>query len=192
MSTNPNTPNTTPPARNWALLGLALVGAMIAVALGVYGRTHTPTGRPLALFIGFSGMTPMKVWLATVAAALALFQVFSATWMWRRLPGAATLPSWVAPTHRWSGTFAFLLSLPAAYHCLWSLGFSTFDARTTVHSVAGCAFYGAFTTKMLALRTRSLPGWALPIIGGVLFILLTEAWVTSALWYFIQPDVPLR
>ena len=92
--------------------------------------------------------------------------------------------------HRWTGTAAFLVSLPVAYHCLWSLGFQTTSTRVVIHSLLGCAFYGAFTTKMLALRIDGLPSRALPVIGGGLFALLTGLWLTSALWFFTTVGFP--
>jgi len=175
-----------------ALVVPALVGGLVAVALGTYGRSHTPTGRPLALLIGFTAMTPMKAWLATFAALLAIAQLLSAAWMWGKLPTRRKAPSWLGQAHRWSGSIAFVLTLPVAYHCLWSLGFSTFELRTALHSIFGCAFYGAFAAKMLVLRANRLPGWALPLCGGLLFALLISAWATASLWYFSQPGVPLR
>ena len=51
-------------------------------------------------------------------------------------------------------------------------------------------FYGAFTTKLLALRSRRLPGWALPVIGGTLVAGLVVIWMTSALWFFTTVDFP--
>ncbi|MGW6278497.1 DUF6529 family protein [Kribbella sp. NPDC055071] len=174
------------------LLGFAVVGALVALSLGIYGRTHVPTGRPLGLIIGFTEMSPMKAWLATVAVAFAVFQILSAGWMWGKLPTTKPAPAYLGTLHRWSGTIAFVATLPVAYHCLWSLGYSTFDARTAIHSFVGCAFYGAFTTKMLALRAKRMPGWSLPATGGVLFVLLVAAWASAALWYFTQPGVPLR
>jgi hypothetical protein len=48
----------------------------------------------------------------------------------------------------------------------------------------GCTFYGAFVAKMLTLRMRRLPGWALPVLGGLVFTTLVATWLTSALWYF--------
>jgi hypothetical protein len=53
-----------------------------------------------------------------------------------------------------------------------------------VHSVAGCAFYGAFAAKVLLVHTRRLPGWALPVAGGLLLTTVAVAWLTSALWLF--------
>ena len=62
---------------------------------------------------------------------------------------------------------AFLFTLPVAYHCLWSLGFAETGARQIAHSIFGCAFYGAFATKMLVLRIDGLPRYVLPICGGL-------------------------
>jgi hypothetical protein len=69
----------------------------------------------------------MKAWLASGAAALGLFQLFTAAWIFRRLPWPK--PGWVNPAHRWSGRLAFVLVLPVAYHCIFPLGFETGDTR---------------------------------------------------------------
>ncbi|MDQ1618973.1 MAG: hypothetical protein QOE19_1542 [Actinomycetota bacterium] len=159
-----------------------LIGAAVAVVLGAYGSTHDPTGRAVATF-GFSGVLTMKVWLTTGALALALVQLGTALRMFGHL-GTGAPPRWVASVHRGSGLVAVLLTLPVAFHCLWSLGFSTFTTRTTVHSLLGCTFYGAFVAKMLTLRMHRLPGWALPVLGGLVFTTLVATWLTSALWYF--------
>jgi hypothetical protein len=58
------------------------------------------------------------------------------------------------------------------------------SARTLVHSIAGCAFYGAFATKVLFVHTRGLPRWALPATGALLLTAVVVAWLTSALWLF--------
>ena len=47
-----------------------------------------------------------------------------------------------------------------------------------------------FTVKMVALRSRRLPGWMLPVAGGVLFTTLVVLWFTSALWWFRYVDFP--
>lgn len=172
-----------------ALIVPALVGGALAVALGVYGKVHDPTLESITTF-GFPAVLPMKAWFATGAAALALFQLASATWMWGRLPGAGDAPGWVGPAHRWSGTVAFLLSLPVAYHCLWSLGFQDSSARVLAHSLLGCAFYGAFATKILVLRSDRAPGWALPAMGGLLVTILVAIWWTSSWWFFTTFGVP--
>jgi len=171
------------------LLMAAVAGASVAVALGTYGRVHEPTGDSIATF-GFPAVLPMKAWLTTAVALLALAQLASALAMWGRLPGVRAASAWIAPVHRWSGTVAFVVSLPVAYHCLWSLGFQDTDTRVLVHSLLGCAFYGAFATKLLALRIERLPAWALPVIGGLLVTCLTVIWLTSSLWFFTNVGFP--
>jgi hypothetical protein len=168
------------------LLGAALLGAAVAVALGVYSRRHDATGE--ALFtLGFSSTLTMKVWLATVVLVLALTQIALAMWMYGKF-GLPAAPDWVGPTHRLVGTLAFLVSLPIAYHCLWSLGFKTKTYATGwrpfVHSVLGCTFYGVFTMKVLCVRAKGLPNWVLPLVGGLLFAVIVAIWSTSSLWFF--------
>jgi hypothetical protein len=172
------------------LAAVLLVGAGIAVALGVYAKAHTAAGRPI-FTLGFSGMLQFKTWLGTAVLALVLVQLLTASWMWGRLPGAGTAPAWVAPMHRWSGSVAFVVSLPVAFHCLWALGFGSTSARVIVHSIAGCAFYGAYASKMLGLRLRGLPGWTLPVLGGTVLTAFVITWLTAALWFFTRTGLPL-
>lgn len=155
-------------------------GAMVSVALGVYGSAHQPTGLPTWMF-GFPTMIGMKVSLGVVAAGLAVVQLASALWLYGKLGRPAGRAVGIA--HRLSGTTAVLVSLPVAYHCLWSLGFQTYSTRVMVHALLGCVFYGAFVTKVLALHTRSSPGWLLPLAGGLLFSALILVVVTSSFWY---------
>ncbi|HEX6420646.1 MAG TPA: DUF6529 family protein [Acidimicrobiales bacterium] len=185
----PAPPAAAPPSAAGALVAAAVAGGAVALALGTYGRVHEPTRASIATF-GFPAVLPMKAWFGTVAFTLALAQLTSALAMWGRLPGVTRAPGWLTQVHRWSGTAAFVVSLPVAYHCLWSLGFQDTDARVLAHSLAGCAFYGAFATKLLALRIERLPGWALPTIGGILVTCLTAVWLTSSLWFFTNVGFP--
>jgi hypothetical protein len=57
--------------------------------------------------------------------------------------------------------------------------------------VLGCAFYGAFATKVLVVRSRRMPGWALPVVGGVLFSVVVLIWLTSSWWFFTEVGVEL-
>lgn len=92
--------------------------------------------------------------------------------------------------HRVTGAGAVVLSLPVAYHCLWSLGFQSYDARVLVHSIAGCLVYGALVTKIVTLHTAGAPGWLLPLAGGLLFTTLVLGVLTSAVWYFTEVGLP--
>jgi Family of unknown function (DUF6529) len=167
-----------------------LLGAVVAVTIGVYAKVHNPSLKPLFL-AGFSGMLQLKTWLASVALMLVLAQVTSALWMWGRLPGAGPAPGWISPVHRWTGSVAFVVTIPVALHCVWSLGFVTSTPRVLLHSIFGCAFYGAYAAKMLGLRLRGLPGWAVPVLGGTVFALFVLVWLSSALWFFTRSGVPL-
>ncbi|WP_405874430.1 MULTISPECIES: DUF6529 family protein [unclassified Streptomyces] len=157
----------------------ALVAAAVAVALGVYGKTHDPAGTAFNI-AGFSSTGAVKSWLATAAFFFALVQVVSAFMVYGKLPG----PRWSATLHRWSGRIAFLVAVPVAVHCLYALGYQTYETRVLWHSVLGCFFFGAFSAKMLLLRWERLPGWLLPLVGGLVFTGLTLLWLTSALWFF--------
>ncbi|MEV6396968.1 DUF6529 family protein [Streptomyces sp. NPDC051907] len=160
----------------------ALVAAAVAVGLGAYGTVHDPAGTAFNL-AGFSSTGAVKSWLASAALLFAVVQLVSALAMYGRLPGVGAA-SWTPAVHRWSGRIAFLLAVPVAVHCLYGLGYQTYDTRVMWHSLLGCFFFGAFSAKMLLLRTERLPAWLLPLVGGVVFTALTVVWLTSALWFF--------
>jgi hypothetical protein len=44
---------------------------------------------------------------------------------------------------------------------------------------------------VLIVRSRRLPGWALPLAGGLLVTLIAVMWSWSALWYFDGSRLPL-
>jgi hypothetical protein len=171
---------------NLTLLALFAVGAAVAVALGVYGKLHEPTGIAVSL-AGFSSAQAAKAWLATGAAALAIVQLVTALGVYGKLPlGSGSV---VSAVHRWSGRLAFLLAVPVAVHCLYALGFQTYDARTLTHSIVGCFFFGVFAVKMLALPRKGLAGWVLPTVGGLVFTGLVVIWLTSSYWFFVTIGV---
>ena len=158
-----------------------VLGVGVAVALGVYGSLHEPAQYGISI-AGFSSGAVAKSWLASAAFLLALVQLATGAGMWGWF--ALGDRSWVAPVHRWSGRLAVLATLPVVTHCLYAFGFQHDNPRVLVHSLLGCLFFGAFTAKMLALRPRSVPGWSLPVLGGLLFAALAGLWLTSALWLF--------
>lgn len=160
----------------------ALAAAAVAILLGVYGKAHDPTGTAFNL-VGFSSTGAVKSWLASAAFGFALVQTASALLMYGKVPGVRA-PSWTGALHRWSGRAAFLLAVPVAVHCLYALGYQTYSARVMWHSLLGCFFFGAFSAKMLLLRAERLPGWLLPVVGGLVFAVLTAIWLASALWFF--------
>lgn len=185
----PQAPPTPPAATTrwqWALAGVTGLGLGVAAALAAYADAHPGDGATL-LTLWFGGLLELKSWFTTAALVGVVVQVLSALAMWGRLPGVRTAPAGVATLHRWSGAVAFLLTLPVAFQCVWSLGFEDEPARVLVHSVAGCLFYGAFAAKMLALRLPRLPSAVVPVLGATVATLLVVVWFTSALWFFTLP-----
>src|SRR3954453_4199854 len=169
------------------LLAAVLAGAAVALALGVYGHVHDPSQK-LVFTLFFTSTIAMKVWLGTVAVAFAFVQVGTALWLYGKLPWHPKPGP--GDVHRTSGRLAFLFSLPVAYHCLWSLGFQDTNGRVLAHSLLGCAFYGAFAAKVMIVRSKGLPGIALPIIGGLAFAILVGVWFTSAFWFIGEQGWP--
>ena len=173
------------------ILAVFVAGAAVAVLLGVYANEHTPTkDKPYTLF--FTDTIQLKVWFATTAVVLAIVQVLLGMRLYGKLRWPKQAPPWLGDTHRLVGIVAFGLTLPVAYHCLWALGFESTDmtgassTRVLVHSIVGCCFYGAFVAKVLCVRVKGLPGWAIPVAGGLVFGVLILIFVTSSLWWFVD------
>jgi len=165
----------------WRLAGIGLLALGVAAALYVAGRLHQPD----YTFSMFGGdPIPPKSLLATIALALAGVQVLLALWIYRKLPLAGSPPRPVPVAHRVTGFAVFGLTIPVAVHCLIAYGVQLTSPRVAIHSIAGCFLYGAFAAKVLLVHSRRLPGWALPVAGGTLAIVIGVLWYTSALWYY--------
>jgi hypothetical protein len=171
-----------------AAIGLLAVG--VAVALYVVGRLHTPN-YTISLF-GSTGLdaVALKSTLSSIALGLAGLQVLLALWIYRKLPLAGPPPRPVRLAHRVIGFGLFALTVPIAVHCLLAYGVQLTSLRVAVHSLAGCFFYGAFVAKVLLVQSRRLPGWVLPVAGGVLAVVVGVLWYTSALWYYNGFQLP--
>jgi len=171
------------------LLGIFVAGAAVSVALGVYADSHTPTHeKPYTLF--FSGTIQLKVWFATAALVLAVIQLLLAARLYGKIHVPRQAPSWLGDAHRLVGVTVFLLTLPVAYQCLWALGFQTGSTRVLLHGIFGCIFYGAFVMKVLGVRVEGLPGWVLPVVGGLVFAALVGLFLTSSVWFFTSSSAP--
>jgi hypothetical protein len=178
----------TRPVRGARWLAVPVVaGALVSVALGLLAREQAidPTTYPGGYFdLFFSDPVHLKSWCATAALALGVTQLFTAAWIFRKLPWPR--PRWIPAVDRWTGRLAFALTLPVAYHCVFKLGFQQPDARVYAHSFLGCALYGAFAAKVLVVRLHRFQWWVLPGAGALLFAGLVAAWYTSALWFLDQ------
>jgi cytochrome c553 len=163
----------------WIVIPL-LAFALGSLTAGVLSA-HDPRSKGyFRLF--FSDPVHLKAGFASVAAALALFQIFTAAWIFRKLPWRK--PAWVNRAHRWSGRLAFAFTLPVAYHCIFKLGFRSPDGRVLAHSLFGCAVYGGYAAKVTIVRLHRFPRLVLPVAGSLLFTILIGVWYTSALWLY--------
>ena len=183
--TAPRAPGAGPARWRLALIGLIAVG--VASAVYTAGRLHQPD-YSFSLF--GADPIPPKSLMATIVLGLAVVQVLLALWMYRKLPLAGRPPRPVPVTHRVTGFALFALAVPIAVHCLIAYGVQLTSVRVAAHSIAGCFFYGAFTAKVLLVRSRRLPGWALPAAGGMLAVIVGVLWYTSALWYYNGYQLP--
>jgi hypothetical protein len=187
----PRAPRLSGPAP--VLVGAGLATAALAAGLYAFGTQHTPD-YSTSLF-GKSGADTLslKSWLATAVLAFAVVQLCLALWMYGKLPWAVIGPPEVGPVHRAIGVAAILLTIPIAYHCALAYGVQTgVDTRVAVHSIAGCLIYGAFLGKIILVQSPRwrVPGWALPLVGGILVVTVAVLWYTSALWYFNDYKLP--
>src|SRR5689334_15855406 len=172
-----------PTTRSYRWLAAPLLAfALVALTAGLLAH-HEPRSKGyFRLF--FSDPIHLKAGFATAVVVLACFQLFTAAWIFRKLPWRK--PAWVNPVHRWSGRLAFALTLPIAYHCIFKLGFRTPSTRVVAHSLLGCAVYGAFAAKVTIVRLHRFPRYVLPVAGGLLFAVLVGVWWASALWLYNQ------
>ena len=174
---------TTPQQRSYRWVAAPLLAfALAALTAGLLAH-HEPRAKGyFRLF--FSDPLHLKAGFATAAVVLACFQLFTAAWIFRKLPWRK--PAWVNPVHRWSGRLAFAFTLPVAYHCIFKLGFRDPSTRVLTHSLLGCAVYGAFASKVTIVRLHRFPRLVLPLAGGLLFAVLIGVWYTSAFWLYTQ------
>jgi hypothetical protein len=166
------------------LARIGVLAAGVTAAVYVAGRVLTPD-YTFGIFgrVGL-GAISLKSVLATIVFGVAILQVLLALWMYRRLPFAGSPPRPVRLAHRIIGFALFALTVPIAVHCLIAYGVQLTSPRVAVHSLAGCFLYGAFAAKVLLVQSKRLPGWTLPVAGGMLAVLVGVLWYTSAFWYY--------
>ena len=161
-----------------------LLFAFVALIVGfVASKTVRQPYETPFYHLFFSDTLHLKAWLITAVLLLSLGQLLTASRIYEvlRFPPKGRFYHVV---HRWSGRAAILLTLPAAYDCIFLLGFETNDTRVYIHSLLGSCLYGALVAKVLIVRSKGFQGWALPLAGGVLFCILLGLWLTSAFWFF--------
>jgi hypothetical protein len=121
-------------------------------------------------------VTEVKVVLASVVLALAVYQVLLAavTYGWLRLPFlSAGAAGW---THRASGDAILVLTAVTTTMCIGGYGFEEGGA----HTVVALILLSVFATKVLVVRLGGRLSRALPLLGVSLLLLFGITWLTSA------------
>ena len=121
-------------------------------------------------------VTEVKVVVATVALALAVYQLVLAAVAYDKLRPrrlSSGVASWV---HRASGDAILVLVVLVAVACIAVYGFEEGGA----HAVLGTAVLAVLAAKVLAVRLGGGLSRLIPYLGLTLFALLAAAWATSA------------
>lgn len=119
----------------------------------------------------------VKVLLASVALALAVYQLFliAVGYGKLRLPFLAGRPA--SATHRAVGDTILVVLAVVGVMCLAVYGF---DDDGIAHGIAGLALAGVLALKVAVVRRGLGLGRLLPVFGLAVFALLAATWLMSA------------
>jgi Family of unknown function (DUF6529) len=118
--------------------------------------------------------TEVKVVLASVATALALYQVVLAAIGYRRLRVIEAEPAFM--THRASGDTIAVLLIVVAIMCL-----SYFELEDSAfHAVTGFLLLVVLAMKVVVIRWWHGASRFLPVLGITVFLLLAATWASTA------------
>lgn len=127
--------------------------------------------------ITFGNVTEVKVVLASVALALAVYQLGLIAVGYGKLRPSflgARAATW---THRASGDAIAVVLVIVALMCVSYLGF---EDDATLHVASGCALLVVLAVKIAVIRWFPGGGRFLPMLGLSVFALLALTWLTSA------------
>ena len=120
--------------------------------------------------------TEVKVVLASVATALALYQLVLAAIFYRKLRPSFLGAAPAAWTHRASGDTIVVLLIVVAVMCL-----SYFELEDSAfHAVTGALLLGVLAFKVVVIRWWHAAGRFLPVLGITVFVLLAATWASTA------------
>jgi hypothetical protein len=126
-------------------------------------------------------VTEVKVMLASVALALAVYQLVLATVVYRRVRPRFLGARPAALTHRASGDAIAVILVVVAVMCLSYFGI---EDDAAVHMIAGSALLAVLALKVVVIRWWHAAGRLLPLLGTSVFVLLALTWLSSAGLFF--------
>jgi hypothetical protein len=120
--------------------------------------------------------TEVKVVLASVATALAIYQLVLAAVFYRKLRPSFLDATPAAFTHRASGDAIAALLLVVAVMCLSYFGLED----GAFHAVTGFLLLVVLAVKVVVIRWWHAAGRFLPALGLTVFALLVATWASTA------------
>jgi Family of unknown function (DUF6529) len=120
--------------------------------------------------------TEVKVVLASVATALAVYQVVLAAVFYRKLRPSFLDAGPAAWTHRASGDTIAVLLVVVAIMCLSYFGLE----EGAFHAVTGFLLLLVLGLKVIVIRWWHAAGRFLPALGITVFTLLAATWASTA------------
>ena len=121
--------------------------------------------------------TEVKVVLASVATALAVYQVVLASIFYRKLRPSFLDAGPAAWTHRASGDTIAVLLIVVAIMCLSYFGL---EDDAAFHAVTGFLLLLVLALKVVVIRWWHAAGRFLPVLGITVFVLLAATWASTA------------
>ena len=129
-------------------------------------------------------VSEVKVVLASIVTALAVYQVFlmAVGYGKLKLPFLRARPA--SFTHRASGDTIVLITLLVAFMCIsyfgWDDSSHSDDESSSVHAIAGLLLLGVLGLKIVVLRWWHSMGRFLPLLGISVLVLFLITWFASA------------
>lgn len=129
-------------------------------------------------------VSEVKVVLASIVTALAVYQVFLAAVGYGKvkLPFLKSKPAFFS--HRASGDTIVLVTVLVAFMCISYFGFDdsshSDDESSALHAIAGGLLLGVLGLKIVVIRWWHRMGRYLPLLGIAVLVLFVITWFASA------------
>jgi hypothetical protein len=129
-------------------------------------------------------VSEVKVVLASIVTALAVYQVLLIAVGYGKLRVPFLKPRPASSAHRASGDTIVLITLLVALMCIsyfgWDDSSHSDDESSSVHAIAGAALLGVLGLKIVVLRWWHSMGRFLPLLGISVLVLFLITWFASA------------
>jgi hypothetical protein len=120
--------------------------------------------------------TEVKVVLASVATALAVYQLVLISVVYRKVRPSFLDAQPAAWTHRASGDTIAVLLIVVSVMCLSYFGLED----GAFHAVTGALLMGVLLLKVIVIRWWHAASRFLPALGITVFVLLVTTWASTA------------